>query len=253
MGRYDFEIQEIKERIANSDNVVFFGGAGVSTDSGIPDFRGSQGLYQPDETNDSPQDKEYLMSNICLHREPDKFFDFYHNHIAHPYAQPNEAHEILAQMEQDGVLRAIITQNIDNLHQKAGSKQVFELHGTCDRWYCMKCGKKYTKSEIDATTGVPHCSHCNGIIRPDITLYGEGLDAAVFDDAAELIAEAEILIVGGTSLTVHPAASLIPEYQGDCLVIINQTPTPYDGIADYVIQDSLSDVLREIYSEMDEY
>ena len=245
MGRYDMEIEEIRERIAQSDNVVFFGGAGVSTDSGIPDFRGSQGAYQGDE------DKEYLMSSACLHREPEKFFDFYHEHIAHPYAQPNDAHYILAQMEGDGRLQGVITQNIDNLHQKAGSHKVLELHGTCDRWYCMSCGKAYEKSTIDEMPGVPRCEACHGIIRPDITLYGEGLDGAVFDEAAELIANAEILIVGGTSLTVQPAASLIQEYLGDCLVIINQMPTPYDGIADYVIHDSLADVLRDIYEDID--
>lgn len=237
----DFET--IKEIIKNAESVVFFGGAGVSTESGIPDFRGTGGLYTEDNDID-PQEiltPEYMLSN------PEGFFSYYKNSMLYPNAEPNKAHKILAQMEKDGKLSAVITQNIDGLHQKAGSENVIELHGTSLVNYCIQCGKKYDLEYILDNDGVPYCQDCQGFIRPDVVMYREGLNTRNFYDAEEAIYYADVLIVGGTSLTVQPAASLIDSYQGEHLIIINKTPTPYDGIAEYVIRDSISNVLSKIY------
>ena len=237
----DFET--IKEIIKNAESVVFFGGAGVSTESGIPDFRGTGGLYTEDNDID-PQEiltPEYMLSN------PEGFYNYYKNSMLYPNAEPNKAHKILAQMEKDGKLSAVITQNIDGLHQKAGSENVIELHGTSLVNYCIQCGKKYDLEYILDNDGVPYCQDCQGFIRPDVVMYREGLNTRKFYDAEEAIYYADVLIVGGTSLTVQPAASLIDSYQGEHLIIINKTPTPYDGIAEYVIRDSISNVLSKIY------
>lgn len=236
-------IETIKKIIKNANSIVFFGGAGVSTESGIPDFRGTGGLYT-EENEIDPQEiltPEYMMQN------PEDFYSYYKNNMLYPSAQPNEAHKTLAKMEQDGKLTAVITQNIDGLHQKAGSKNVIELHGTSLNNYCTSCGKVYDLSYILDSDGVPYCESCQGFVRPDVVMYHEGLNVKKFYDAEEAIYYADVLIVGGTSLTVQPAASLINSYQGEHLIIINKDPTPYDGIAEFVIRDSISETLLKIY------
>lgn len=237
-------IERIREIVAQSDNIVFFGGAGVSTASGIPDFRGNGGLYT-DESDDgvTPEEKlhiSYLMS--C----PEEFYEFYRANMLHLYAEPNEAHYLLAELEAQGKLRAIITQNIDGLHQLAGSKNVIELHGSVSKNYCTGCGKKYHLDYILSTTGVPYCEDCGGFVRPDVVMYGEALNASRLYHAENMIYDADVLIVAGTSLTVNPAASLVESYQGEHLIIINNDPTPYDDIAEYVINDDLVYTLRAI-------
>ena len=238
------EIEAIKEILRHSQHTVFFGGAGVSTDSGIPDFRGNDGLYA-----DKEERNEYYLSKECLAQEPEKFFAFFRSNMLFADAQPNDAHIALANLEKQGILKAIITQNIDGLHQKAGSQRVIELHGTASRCYCGRCGKVYDGAVLTEMSGVPHCTACGAVIRPDVTLYGEPLDGFNFADAEEEVSQADVLIVGGSSLVVHPAASLISAYQGDHLIIINYSPTPYDGLAEFVIRDSLSQVLRSFADE----
>ena len=235
--------QTIKEIIKNANSVVFFGGAGVSTESGIPDFRGTGGLYT-EENDTDPQ--EILTPEYMLHK-PEEFYNYYKNSMLYPNAQPNDAHIVLAEMEKDGKLSAVITQNIDGLHQKAGSKNVIELHGTSLKNYCVKCGKNYDLNYVLEKEGVPYCEDCHGFVRPDVVMYREGLNTRKFYDAEEAIYYADVLIVGGTSLTVQPAASLIDSYQGEHLIIINKTPTPYDGLAEFVIRDSIAEVLPKIY------
>ncbi len=237
----DFET--IKEIIKNADNVVFFGGAGVSTESGIPDFRGTGGLYT-EESETDPQ--EILTPEFMLHN-PEEFYNYYKNNMLYPSAEPNDAHRVLARMEKDGKLTAVITQNIDGLHQKAGSKNVIELHGTALKNYCTECGTNYDLDYILESEVVPYCKDCGGFVRPDVVMYHEGLNTRKFYDAEEAIYYADVLIVGGTSLLVQPAASLIDCYQGEHLIIINKTPTPYDGMAEYVIRDSISETLSKIY------
>ena len=235
--RYYNDIEEIKEILRNSSHAVFFGGAGVSTASGIPDFRGAAGLYT---VSDEPA--EYFLSRECLIEEPERFFQFYREKMLYPDARPNDAHYALARLEAEGVIKAVITQNIDGLHQMAGSRNVLELHGTVARSYCDRCGRTYPLDSISAVSGVPRCT-CGGIVRPDVTLYGESLPAEAFNTAAEHIENADVLIVAGSSLTVFPAASLVADFQGEHLIIINYSPTPYDDYAEYVIRDSLVDVL----------
>ena len=237
----DFEA--IKKIIQNANSVVFFGGAGVSTESGIPDFRGTGGLYT-EENDTDPQ--EILTPEYMLHN-PEGFYSYYKSSMLYPYAEPNDAHKILAKMEMDGKLTSVITQNIDGLHQRAGSKNVIELHGTSLKNYCVKCGKSYDLDYILECDGVPYCKDCGGFVRPDVVMYHEGLNTRKFYDAEEAIYYADVLIVGGTSLTVQPAASLIDSYQGEHLIIINKSPTPYDGIAEFVIRDSISETLLKIY------
>ncbi len=244
MRDYSYEIECIKEILVSAEHVVFFGGAGVSTDSGIPDFRGNGGVYDSQD-----EDKEYYLSHGCLCFEPEKFFEFYREHMIYPFAEPNEAHLALAELEAQGVLKAVITQNIDGLHQKAGSKRVIELHGTVHKNYCTKCGKAYDLEYVTEQTGVPQCKACGAIVRPDVTLYGESLDSQAFQDAEEEIANADVLIVAGSSLTVQPAASLVGDFQGEHLIIINYSPTPYDGLAEYVIQGSISEILSGLIEE----
>lgn len=237
------ELDRIKEIIKNAENIVFFGGAGVSTESGIPDFRGTGGLY----TEESDTDPQEILTPEYMLYKPEKFYSYYKNNMLYPNAEPNDAHKTLARMEQDGKLSAVITQNIDGLHQKAGSKNVIELHGTSLNNYCMNCGKSYDLDYILESEGVPHCKACGGFVRPDVVMYREGLNTKKFYDAEEAIYYADVLIVGGTSLTVQPAASLIDSYQGEHLIIINKSPTSYDGAAEYLIRDSIAETLLKIY------
>ena len=232
---------QLKEMVASSDNIVFFGGAGVSTESGIPDFRSVDGLYHqkfryPPET---------ILSHTFYERHKEEFFDFYRQKLIAPEARPNAAHVKLAQWERDGKLKAVITQNIDGLHQMAGSHEVLELHGSVHRNHCQRCGKFYGLEHILRTEGVPRCS-CGGIIKPDVVLYEESLDARVLEGALEDIQQADLLIIGGTSLVVYPAAGLVNYYRGDRLVLINKSPTPYDRKADLVLTGSIGELLGQL-------
>lgn len=234
-------IETLRDWIANSDNIVFFGGAGVSTESGIPDFRSVDGLYHqkykfPPET---------ILSHTFFQRYPEEFYIFYRDKLIAPDAKPNAAHKKLAQWEQEGKLKAVITQNIDGLHQLAGSKKVLELHGSVHRCYCEKCRKPYPESFVNEGTGIPRCS-CGGIVRPDVVLYEEGLDDQIMAESLQLIRNAEILIIGGTSLNVYPAAGLINYYRGKKLVLINLSETPVDHRADLVIYGKIGEVFSQI-------
>ncbi len=234
------EIETLKTWIEASDNIVFFGGAGVSTESGIPDFRSTDGLYH--------QKFEYPPETILSHRffyqHTEYFYRFYREKMLPLEAEPNAAHRALAALERAGKLRAIVTQNIDGLHQKAGSKNVYELHGSIWRNYCTKCGKSYSAEFIRDSGGVPHCA-CGGLIKPDVVLYEEGLDEKTIKGAVRAIAEADVLIVGGTSLTVYPAAGLIRYYGGNRLVLINRDETPYDGYANLIFREPIGQVLGQ--------
>ena len=238
--RVDLLEQWIKE----SDNVVFFGGAGVSTESGIPDFRSVDGLYN--QQYDYPP--ETIISLSFYRKNPEEFYRFYKNKMLFPDAQPNAAHKALAKLEQQGKVRAVITQNIDGLHQAAGSKAVLELHGSVHRNYCTRCGKFFGLSDILGMNGVPRCE-CGGIIKPDVVLYEEGLDQETLQKAVRYIQNAEILIIGGTSLTVYPAAGLIDYYRGKKLVLINKTATPMDERADLVISAPIGEVFERFLTE----
>ncbi len=229
------DIQRLADIIRTSDHIVFFGGAGVSTESGIPDFRGNSGLYRVSDGAEVPP--EIILHRNFFRRNPEQFYDYYRNHMLYPDARPNAAHEALAELERMGKLTAVITQNIDGLHQRAGSKNVIELHGSTLRNHCVTCGRPYDLDTVMSSEGVvPHCPACGGIIRPDVVLYGEPLDDRMFTLAEAEVAAADVLIVGGTSLTVHPAAGLLYHYVGHRLVIINQTPTPFDDRAELVIR-----------------
>lgn len=238
-----YEAEELKRLIDNAKYAVFFGGAGVSTDSGIPDFRGTGGLYSSDEG------QEYYLSHSCLFEEPEKFYEFFKQNMMLDGIGPNDAHYALAALEREGKIKAVITQNIDCLHQRAGSKRVIELHGTSERFYCSRCGKIYSPDYVLSCGGVPVCDACGGLVRPDVTLYGEGLDGFSFSEAEQEVQRADLLIVAGTSLTVYPAAGLVADYSGEHLVIINYTPTPYDSMADMVIYGSISEVLGQIVKQ----
>ena len=227
-------VQALEEIIAKSSSIVFFGGAGVSTESGIPDFRSTDGLYH--QKFDYPP--ETILSHTFFYQHPEYFFKFYREKMLPLDYQPNEAHKKLAALEQAGKLRAIVTQNIDGLHQKAGSKNVFELHGSIYRNYCEKCGKFYPPEYIRDSDGIPRCT-CGGIIKPDVVLYEEGLDADTLRAAITHITRADMLIVGGTSLNVYPASGLIDYYKGNKLALINKSETPYDYRADLIINDSI--------------
>ncbi|MBR2411361.1 MAG: NAD-dependent protein deacylase [Clostridia bacterium] len=236
MEKYLLEqIEKIREILYKSSHAVFFGGAGVSTDSGIPDFRSSSGLY-------SEQSNEYYLSRSCLYDEPQKFFEFYRKNMIFPDAKPNKTHLALAELEKKGIIKAVITQNIDGLHQAAGSGTVIELHGTVSRSYCMNCKKTFSGEYINGGTGIPVCDSCGGIVRPDVTLYEENLDGFSLYEAAEHIDSADVLIVGGTSLRVFPAAGFVQDFKGENLIIINRDPTPFDSKAQFVLRESLSEV-----------
>ena len=235
---------QLKEMVASSDNIVFFGGAGVSTESGIPDFRSVDGLYHqkfryPPET---------ILSHTFYERHKEEFFDFYRQKLIAPEARPNAAHVKLAQWERDGKLKAVITQNIDGLHRMAGSHEVLELHGSVLRNYCERCGKFYGVDAILHSTGVPKCS-CGGDIKPDVVLYEEGLDNRILQKSVDYIRNADMLIIGGTSLVVYPAAGLIDYYRGNRLVLINKGATSRDSQADLVISDSIGEALGAVVLE----
>ena len=235
------EIETLKTWIEASDNIVFFGGAGVSTESGIPDFRSTDGLYH--QKFEYPP--ETILSHTFFYQHTEYFYRFYREKMLPLEAEPNAAHRALAALERAGKLRAIVTQNIDGLHQKAGSKNVYELHGSIWRNYCTKCGKAYSAEFIRDSGGVPHCA-CGGLIKPDVVLYEEGLDEKTIKGAVRAIAEADVLIVGGTSLTVYPAAGLIRYYGGNRLVLINRDETPYDGYANLVLREPIGKVFQQI-------
>ena len=237
----DSKIETLKTWIEASDNIVFFGGAGVSTESGIPDFRSVDGLYH--QQFEYPP--ETILSHTFFYQHPDYFYRFYRQKMLPLEAQPNAAHKKLAELEQAGKLRAVITQNIDGLHQKAGSRNVLELHGSIWRNYCTRCGKFYPPEFIRDCAGVPRCD-CGGVVKPDVVLYEEGLSEDVLHRAVHAISEADVLIVGGTSLTVYPAAGLIRYYRGSKLVLINRDETPYDTAADLVLRDSIGQVFAQL-------
>ena len=240
----DAQIAKLKEWVDASDNIVFFGGAGVSTESGIPDFRSVDGLYN----QQYKYPPETILSHTFFMAEPEEFFRFYRAKMLALDAQPNAAHRKLAEWERMGKCRAVVTQNIDGLHQKAGSEEVLELHGSVLRNYCMRCKKKYGIDYLFHTTGVPHCDepHCSGIVRPDVVLYEEGLDADVISGAVQAIRSADMLIIGGTSLVVYPAAGLVNYYSGKKLVLINKSQTSMDSSADLAINAPIGEVFAQI-------
>lgn len=235
------QIKQLQEIIDSHDNIVFFGGAGVSTESGIPDFRSQDGLYH--QQYDYPP--ETILSHTFFINKPEEFYRFYRAKMLCDIAKPNAAHKKLAELERAGKLKAVITQNIDNLHQMAGSKKVLELHGSVYRNYCMKCGKFYDFSYIKNSAGIPRCQ-CGGMVKPDVVLYEEGLDNQILSDSVRAISKAQVLIIGGTSLAVYPAASLIDYFRGDCLVVINKAATPRDRNADLLIKDPIGQVFSNI-------
>ncbi len=230
----------LKKWLEESDNIVFFGGAGGSTESNIPDFRSTDGLYH--QQYDYPP--ETILSHSFYEEKPEEFYRFYRNKMLFPNAEPNRAHKALAKLEEEGKLKAVITQNIDGLHQKAGSREVLELHGSVLRNHCVKCGKAYGLEAILNSEGIPRCS-CGGMIKPDVVLYEEGLDLQTIQQAVLHITNAEVLIVGGTSLTVYPAAGLIDYYRGSRLVLINKSVTPMDSRADLVISGPIGEILGD--------
>lgn len=231
----------LQEMIDSSDHIVFFGGAGVSTESGIPDFRSQDGLYN--QKYDYPP--EVILSHEFFMEETEEFYRFYRDKMLFPEAKPNKAHYVLAELEKKKKLKAVITQNIDGLHRAAGSNVVFELHGSVYRNYCLKCGKSFGVEAIVNSQGVPHCE-CGGIIKPDVVLYGEPLDEYTTEMAIAYAQSADALIIGGTSLTVYPAASFVYHYMGDKLVLINKSKTQLDDKANLVINDSIGKVFGEL-------
>lgn len=236
------DIEQFLEWIQESDNIVFFGGAGVSTESGIPDFRSVDGLYN--QEYDYPP--ETILSHSFYMSKTEEFYRFYRNKMLCLDAQPNVTHRKLAELEAAGKVRAVVTQNIDGLHQAAGSKTVLELHGSVHRNYCQKCGKLYDAHYVQNTTGIPTCDSCGGKLKPDVVLYEEGLDDKTLRDSVRYISEADMLIIGGTSLAVYPAAGLIDYYRGHKLVLINKSTTARDAHADLVLTAGLGDVFSEI-------
>lgn len=234
-------IRQLQKIVDESDNIVFFGGAGVSTESGIPDFRSVDGLYN--QKYDYPP--ETILSHSFFERHTKEFFDFYRDKMLCLDAKPNAAHKKLAELEQAGKLRAVVTQNIDGLHTLAGSKTVYELHGSVHRNYCRKCRKFYSAEYILRSKGVPACE-CGGVIKPDVVLYEENLDDACIRGAVAAISSAEVLIVAGSSLTVYPAAGFLHYFRGEHLVLINRDATPYDGMATLVMHDKVGEVLSQI-------
>ena len=235
----DENILKLKKLVSESSNIVFFGGAGVSTESGIPDFRSEQGIYNTVKNFGYPP--EQILSHSFFMKNPEKFYDFYRSTMIYENAKPNLAHLGLAKLEKQGKLKAIVTQNIDGLHQLAGSKTVYELHGSIHRNYCMKCGKFYPLSTITESKGVPQCKECGGTIKPDVVL-----DEEIINNSIKAIKKADMLIVGGTSLNVYPAASFVNYYDGNKLILINKSKTPYDRYADLLIHDSIGKVFNEI-------
>lgn len=236
------EVEQLKQIIDESNNIVFFGGAGVSTESGIPDFRSVDGLYH--QKYDYPP--ETILSHTFYQRYPEEFFRFYKDKMLCLDAKPNAAHRKLAEWEAQGKLKAVITQNIDGLHQKAGSKEVLELHGSVLRNYCETCGKFFDAQYMLHADGVPVCNECGGRVKPDVVLYEEGLDNDILEKAVQYICEADVLIIGGTSLVVYPAAGLIDYYRGNKLILINKTPTARDQQADLVVQGAIGEIFSSL-------
>ena len=235
-------VQQLQKLITESDNIVFFGGAGVSTESGIPDFRSVDGLYN--QKYDYPP--ETILSHSFYLSKTEEFYRFYHDKMLCLDAKPNAAHLKLAELERAGKLKAVITQNIDGLHQLAGSKEVLELHGSVHRNYCRKCAKLFDAAYMKNHTGVPRCDECGGEIKPDVVLYEEGLDSQTMQKAVMYLSQADVLIIGGTSLAVYPAAGLVDYYRGKKLVLINKSATPMDKRADLLIQGSIGEVFGQI-------
>ena len=236
------EIEKLKEIIDATDNIVFFGGAGVSTESGIPDFRSQDGLY----AMKYKYPPEQIVSHTFYVSRPEEFFEFYRDKMLAPDAKPNAAHCKLAEWEAQGKCRAVITQNIDGLHQAAGSKKVLELHGSVQRNYCEKCGKFFDIHYMLEGEGVPVCDACGGRVKPDVVLYEEGLDQKIIAESVEFIRNADVLIIGGTSLVVYPAAGLIDYYRGDKLVVVNKSPTPRDKQADLLVQGAIGEIFSQL-------
>jgi len=238
-------IDAVKQWVRESKRAVFFGGAGTSTESGIPDFRSAAGLYATAGGSGIPP--EQMLSHTFFMEHTELFFDFYKKYMIYRGAQPNEAHKALAKLEREGTLQAVVTQNIDGLHQAAGSRTVYELHGSVHRNRCMNCGAFYSLEDMLALEGVvPSCSACGGVVKPEVVLYEEPLDRTTWEKAYEAVRGADLLIVGGTSLTVYPAAGLIGEFDGDRLVLINRDETPYDSRASAVLRGSIGETLREL-------
>ena len=242
----DAKVKELADILKESNNIVFFGGAGVSTASNIPDFRSSNGLFsQKLNQHFTP---EQLVSHTFFVRYPEEFYEFYKDKLIYPEAKPNDCHIALAKLEEMGKLKAIVTQNIDGLHQMAGSKTVYELHGSVHRNYCMNCHEFYDANDILAAKGIPTCKKCGGKIKPDVVLYEEGLDQEILSNSIEAISKAETLIIGGTSLVVYPAAGFINYFQGKHLILINLMATKADQKADLVINDDIAKVMKEALS-----
>lgn len=242
------EMESFVNMLKESKKIVFFGGAGVSTESGIPDFRSEQGIYNTVHSYGCPP--EEILSHTYFMRNTKTFYDFYRTTMVYRDAQPNEAHKALAKLEAFGKLTAVVTQNIDGLHQAAGSKAVYEVHGSIHRNYCMKCGKAFSLDAVMSMAGIPHCDQCGGVIKPDVVLYEESLDERTINKSIQAIEDADMLIVGGTSLNVYPAASFVSYYNGQRLVLINKSTTPYDKYANLLIHDSIGKVLGEAVARM---
>lgn len=236
------QIQQLQQLIDQYDNLVFFGGAGVSTESGIPDFRSVDGLYNQQYA----YPPETIISHSFFRKNPEEFYRFYKDKMLALEAKPNDAHKKLAELERTGKLRAVVTQNIDGLHQAAGSKVVYELHGSVHRNYCMQCHRFYDAEYMYHAEGISRCETCGGILKPDVVLYEEGLDMGIMQQAIRAISQAEVLIVGGTSLVVYPAAGLLQYFKGKALVVINKGATPMDQKADLLIQEPIGEVFRQI-------
>jgi NAD-dependent deacetylase len=234
-------ISLLRQRIAEAGNIVFFGGAGVSTESGIPDFRSADGLYSGNHTIPP----ETVLSHGFLLRYPEEFYRFYHKHLVFRGILPNQAHRRLAELAAEGKLRAVVTQTIDGLHQAAGSKKVLELHGSTHRCYCMRCGRSIPEEIVNDCEVFPRCD-CGGVVRPDVVLYGEGLDPGLLDEAIGAILRADLFLVGGSSLTVYPAAGLVSYCRPGRLVLINRDPTPFDGEAALVIRERIGEVFAQV-------
>lgn len=240
----DEPIEQLKLLIACSSRIAFLGGAGLSTESGIPDFRSENGVFAAIERYGHPP--ETLLSHAFFLQKPEVFYDYYRKYLLHPAAKPNRAHEALARMERDGKLLGVVTQNIDGLHQAAGSRAVFELHGSVYRNHCMRCGKAYGVERILESADVPKCD-CGGVIKPDVVLYGEGLDEATVSGAIDCISRADMLIIGGTSLSVYPAAGLADYYEGGRLAVINLSETHKDKRSALTIREKIGGVLAKAY------
>lgn len=235
--------ERVKSIIDRSESIVFFGGAGVSTESNIPDFRSESGLYRArSEYGYSP---EQMLSHTFFVRKMDVFYDYYKKNLLYPDAMPNKAHIALARLEQEGRLKAVVTQNIDGLHQKAGSRTVYELHGSVHRNYCMDCGEFHDLRYIIDSEGIPRCRKCGGVVKPDVVLYEEGLDENTIISSVRAIENCDTLVIGGTSLNVYPAAGFIQYFRGDNIILINKGETPYDERADLVIREPIGEVLGE--------